>query len=171
VPTSKFKFLEGKFWRFWWQPTINSSNFHLNSYPDFVHFLSTGRFNWKLEKGGVKDRTRLDAIHEYNASMHGNDILDAVLAKYSVYFRSRRWTLRLACWAIDTAVACGYINAKYFGITRNKDCLHADWISQLIDGLIEKGGKNVQESNTQPNPQVVHFPIHLGGDKNNRKMC
>jgi len=133
-----------------------------------VHFLSTGRYDWTLKEGGTKNMSRLDAIHDYNSFMHGNDILDAVLAKYSVYFRSQRWTMRLASWAIDTAVACGFINAKYIGIERTSDCLHADWISKLIDELLEKAGKDIQNGNGSG--IVVHLPVHLG-DKINRKMC
>ena len=101
--------------------------------------------------------------------MHGNDILDAVLAQYSVYFRSKRWTMQLASWVIDVAVACGFINANYFGIPRSSDCLHAAWIEKLIDGLIEKTG--IQNLNSEINSNnFVHYPVHLGA-QNNRKMC
>jgi len=132
-----------------------------------VHYLTTGRYDWTLKEGGTKNKHRLDAIHDYNSLMHGNDILDSVLAKYSVYFRSKRWTMRLASWVIDIAASCGYINAKYFGIERSSDCLHADWISQLIDELIKKAGKNLDDNE---NTGLVHYPVQIFGE-NNRKMC
>jgi len=131
-----------------------------------VHFLTTGRFNWNLIQGGSKNKTRLDAIHDYNSFMHGNDILDAVLAQYSVYFRSKRWTIRLASWVIDVAVACGYINANYFGLPRSTDCLHAAWIEKLIDELVEKSGIDFNASSNNTN---LHFPVKVA--KKDRKHC
>ena len=91
--------------------------------------------------------------------MHGNDILDAVLAQYSVYFRSKRWTMQLASWVIDVAVACGFINANYFGIPRSSDCLHAAWIEKLIDGLIEKTG--IQNLNSEINSNNFVYVVVL----------
>ena len=142
-----------------------------------VHFLTTGRYDWDFVTGGNKQKTKLDAIHKYNALMHGNDILDSVLSKYSVYFRSNRWTMRIASWVIDVAVANGFINATYLGIKRNTDCLHAAWIGTLIDELINKS--NVQfKLPTAPNSNLEdrlnkehpHFPQHVG-EENLRKMC
>jgi len=135
-----------------------------------VHFLSTGRFEWTLMQGGSKNKNKLDAIHDYNSFMHGNDILDAILAQYSVYFRSKRWTMRLASWGIDVAVACGFINATYFGLERTSDCLHAAWIEKLIDGLIEKAGIQNLNNNELNLNNFVHYPVHLG-DRKHRKRC
>jgi hypothetical protein len=77
--------------------------------------------------------------------------------------------MRLASWVIDAAVACGYINAKYIGIERTSDCLHAKWIDKLIDELIEKAGITIS-NNIANTPAIVHYPVHLG-EKKDRKMC
>ena len=142
-----------------------------------VHFLTTGRYNWNFINGGIKQKTKLDAIHQYNSLMHGNDILDSIVSFYSVYFRSKRWTIRLASWVIDVAVSTGYINATYLGMERNSDCLHAAWIGKLIDQLIERSGVQPTEAkticdkgNSRFEGEFIHYPVHVG-HKNNRKYC
>jgi hypothetical protein len=131
-----------------------------------VHYLTTSRYQWIFEIGGAKNVNRLDAIHDYNTNMHGNDLLDSIVEFYSVYFRSKRWTIRLGSWCIDVAGATGYIHAKYLGMERNHECLHAYWIEQIIDGLIELSGV-LPIQNT---PSQIHSLKHVG-HKNNRKMC
>ena len=140
-----------------------------------VHILTTGRYEWDFVTGGSKKKTKLDAIHKYNSLMHGNDILDSVLSCYSVYFKSKRWTMRLACWIIDVAVATGYINATYLGIERNTDCLHAAWIGTLIDQLIDKSKVQFtlpkalrSKLEDRLNKEHPHYPQYV---KNMKKMC
>jgi len=131
-----------------------------------VHYLTTSRYKWEFITGGSKNANTLDAVHDYNINMHGNDLLDAIVEFYSVYFRSKRWTIRLACWCIDVCVATGYIHARYLGMERNHECLHAYWIEQLINALIEKSGV-LNNINTDSN---LHSLVHVG-HQNNRKNC
>jgi len=106
--------------------------------------------------------------------MHDNDLLDAVVEFHSVYFRSKRWTIRLASWVIDVVLANGYIHAKHLGIERNHDSLHAFWIGNLIDQLIVKSGVQLQQITStllnledRLNKDHPHYPQHI----NVRKMC
>ena len=60
---------------------------------------------------------------------------------------------------------------------RNHDSLHASWIGNLIDQLIDKSkvqlnqpNRNCIDDTTKNIGEFLHYPVHLG-EKANRKYC
>ena len=129
--------------------------------------------------------------------MGGNDQLDSVLSHYSVYIRSKRWTMRIASWALDVAVCMSYLNARLLNVNdAKKTNAHVIWLMSLINGLIKKANINpidndndtetsLESSENEPEPRAKkakhsnnslrlstnppHFPVKLS--KETRKNC
>ena len=98
-------------------------------------------------------------------------LLDAIVENCSVYFKSKRWTIRLSSWLTDCSVASGYLGAKYLGL----DWEHDKWVGVLIDQLIEKSEivfTTPTSLQLQPKVKVElhHYLAHVG-DENDRKNC
>ena len=84
--------------------------------------------------------------------MGGNDQLDAILSHYSVYIRSKRWTVRIASWAIDVVICMSYLNARLLKVPlATKKHGHVNWILSLINDLIKKANQNTLNNDSQIN--------------------
>jgi len=114
-----------------------------------VYMLSSSKYKFEIEEGGAKKVERFDIVHSYNRNMGGNDQLDAVLSHYSVYIRSKRWTMRIASWAIDVAYSMSYLNARLLQVPLAvKKNGHVNWMISLINELIKKSTENHSTENS-----------------------
>ena len=133
-----------------------------------VHILSTYIGLFPLEKAKRWDRKKKDyikvqmphAIAEYNKFMRGVDLCDMFLELYRIYFKSKKWYMRIFFYVLDLATINGWLLYRRTLNKKSKQHMSlCDFKLDIATGLLSsnkyapKRGRPSQQDNPSKTPK------------------
>lgn len=135
-----------------------ASNFIASGNVDYVE-------RWDKKIKGYDTVERPEIIQLYNKNMGGVDKIYQLIAYYRIFFKSKKWTLRMVFHSTDMAICNSWLeylqDCKLLGVEKKKqmDLLH--FRMRLADNLIKLDRyDNIKRSRGRPSAIQLHR-LHL----------
>jgi transposase IS4-like protein len=136
---------------------------------NLVSFLTNDEHAFRKQRGGTKDKVKLEIQHTYNKYMNGVDRLDQLTeGEFSTYVVSRKWWKRIFFWMLDLALANAFTIYVYGrGRRPSRDRFHEEIAMGLFNmglpppTLPQKRTRAPRLQKSIPHPLVRSFGQHL----------